>query len=227
MTRTIQVKSAHPLRQASDGVTTRTRTAQKLPAPRGPDTSARTPFPRCAVGRAWPQDAERTTAERRYAARSCSSAGSIPGGPRISMPCSAAMRASSTGRAARPAARCCPRRGRSASKPAGVEVTSQRASRSPTRRVCGTPRGARMLSPARRTCCSSPDPQRELALEDVEALVVGVVDVQRGVVAGRAGRLEQREGAVGLRGGDVDVDAVAQEPDVGHERGASGAVGKL
>jgi hypothetical protein len=72
-----------------------------------------------------------------------------------------------------------------------------------------------------------PDPQRELALEDVEALVVGVVDVQRGVVAGRAGRLEQRERAAGLGGGDMEVDAVAQEPDVGHERGEPRAVDKL
>ena len=63
------------------------------------------------------------------------------------------------------------------------------------------------------------DPQRELAIEDVETLVVGMVDVQGGVVAGRAGRLEQREGAAGLGGGDVEVDAVAQEPDVGPERG--------
>jgi hypothetical protein len=44
-----------------------------------------------------------------------------------------------------------------------------------------------------------------------------MVDVQRGVVAGRARRLEQREGAVGLEAGDVDVDAVAQEPEVGHD----------
>ena len=67
-------------------------------------------------------------------------------------------------------------------------------------------------------------PQRELALEDVEALVVVVVDVQRRVVAGGAGRLEQGEGTVGLLGGDVDVDAVVQEPDVGHERGPPGPV---
>jgi hypothetical protein len=52
--------------------------------------------------------------------------------------------------------------------------------------------------------------QRDLALEDGEALVVGVVDVQRRLVVGRAGRLEQRERAAGLGGADVDADAVVQ-----------------
>jgi hypothetical protein len=56
----------------------------------------------------------------------------------------------------------------------------------------------------------------ELAVEDVEALVVVLVDVQRRLVARRAGDLEQREGAPGLGAGDGDAHAVVQEPDVGH-----------
>jgi hypothetical protein len=48
-----------------------------------------------------------------------------------------------------------------ASKPAGVEETSHRASRSPTRTVCGTPRSARTLSQpdvARRCASGWPSP---------------------------------------------------------------------
>jgi hypothetical protein len=75
-------------------------------------------------------------------------------------------------------------------QPAGVA--------SSTRRVCGTPRGARM--PRRRAGRAVvAHPQRELALEDVEALVVGVVDVQRrcGRRPGRSTRAARS--AAGLR----------------------------
>ena len=103
-----------------------------------------------------------------------------------------------------------------ASKPAGVEVTSQRASVS-TRSVCGTPRGARTRVAGAQDVRVVARPQGELAVEDVEALVVEVVDVQR--VWSPAGPVDSsRAKAPSVsQAGDVDVDAVAQEPEVGHD----------
>jgi len=54
------------------------------------------------------------------------------------------------------------------------------------------------------------DPQRQLALEEVEALVLVEVDVQRRLAAGRGDGLDERE-AAGVRGGGVDADS---EPEL-------------
>ena len=67
------------------------------------------------------------------------------------MPCSAAIRVSSSGSGlAAPTART------KASKAAGVDATSERVPSAPGRSVCGVPRGANAESPGRRTLVSSP-----------------------------------------------------------------------
>ena len=56
------------------------------------------------------------------------------------------------------------------------------------------------------------DEDRHAALEDVEALVLGVVDVQRGLEPGGRGDLEQGVLAAGVGGGGLDLGQHAEEP---------------
>jgi hypothetical protein len=56
------------------------------------------------------------------------------------------------------------------------------------------------------------DLDRDGPIEDVEALVVAVVDVERGLEAGGSGDLEERVHAVGVGGGGLDFGEHAEEP---------------
>ena len=110
---------------------------------------------RGASGGAPPADLSRGLLAR--AARRASSPGSIPGGPRISMPCSGGDARQLVGRRAAQLGGV----GAADGADEGLEAGRGRGHEparvaSPTRSVCGTPRGARMQSPARRTCISSP-----------------------------------------------------------------------
>ena len=152
---------------------------------------------------------------------------SIPGGPRISMPCSAAMRASSSGPGSAAGGL-----GRADGADEGLEAGRGRghepaASLSPARTVCGTPRGASMLVAGAQDVHRVAHPQRELALEDVEALVVVVVDVQRGWSPAGPETSSRAKAPSVCGAGDGDAHAVVQEPDVGHAGECSWAVGKL
>ena len=134
------------------------------------------------------------------------------------MPCSAATRASSAGSGS--AARV----GGGDRAHEGLEARGGRGHEPAAAAVAGADR-VRHAARCEQALAGAQDvdgvahPQGQLALEDVEALVVVVVDVQRRLVARRAGDLEQREGAAGLGAGDGDADAVVQEPEVGHVRG--------
>ena len=69
------------------------------------------------------------------------------------------------------------------------------------------------------------DEGRELALEDVEGLVLVVVDVQGGSAAARVVDFDLREGVVGLGAGDLDGDSAGLPPDVGEALARSDPVG--
>src|SRR5437867_2997306 len=65
----------------------------------------------------------------------------------------------------------------------------------------------------------------EVALEDVEGLVLVVVDVQRGPAAARVVDLDLREGVAGLGAGDLDGDPAGLPPDIGEALARRDAVG--
>src|SRR6266566_2155506 len=69
------------------------------------------------------------------------------------------------------------------------------------------------------------DEESELALEDVERLVLVVVDVQRGPAAARVVDLDLREGVAGLGAGDLDGDSAGLPPDIGEALARRDAVG--
>src|SRR5206468_1670554 len=69
------------------------------------------------------------------------------------------------------------------------------------------------------------DEERELALEDVESLVLVVVNVQRGPAAARVVDLDLREGVAGLGAGDLDGDPAGLPPDIGEALARRDAVG--
>jgi hypothetical protein len=50
------------------------------------------------------------------------------------------------------------------------------------------------------------------ALDDVEALVLGVVDVQRDLQTGWCGHLDERVAPAGVGGGGLDLGEHAEEP---------------
>ena len=113
------------------------------------------------------------------------------GGPRLTWPCAAKIRASSSGDgrgasgggsvAASPASR---RRGRAARGPAGVLSTSTRAVSLSTRNVCATPIGTTAAPPGPSSNRSSAACDRQLPFEHDVALVLRM-RVQRGRGAAR------------------------------------------
>ena len=100
-----------------------------------------------------------------------------------------------------------------ASKPAGVVITSQRASLGlDAVGVRHVARGERRLAGAEDDLLAR-DEQRELALEHVEGLVVATVDVQRRHVAAPPALVEERERPAAGVPVDEDVDEVVDEPE--------------
>ena len=98
------------------------------------------------------------------------------------------------------------------SKPPGVRTQSMRAPSGPTVNACGMSRGPNACWPAPSSTVCVADLDRHRSLEDVEALVLAVVDVQRDLEARGRGDLDERVLAAGVGGGRLDLGEHAEEP---------------
>jgi len=96
--------------------------------------------------------------------------------------------------------------------PAGVKTKSIRAGPRSTVYVWGDAARAEQEVAGARRDRLLPDGERELALEDPEALVLGVVDVQRDLDALGSEDLDERQVPVGLLARDLDRGQLSRPP---------------